>query len=574
MSLKAKVILIFSLVIIMGVGVIAYFAYQASVSRGLDIQISGPEKVLIGVPFEVRINVVNSSENLLQQVRLNVNLPEGMSFLGSPAAKNIDFRDLGSLNSGEVSQQTFRLINLDGQNTYKKITASGNYLAGSLSSRFQKEADFQLAVGDYALVLDIAAPQKIFSGESFDTQIIYKNISTGDFDNLKLVLEYPQSFTASRFTLKPDQGNNIWLLGGLRKGSENKFTVTGSLIGSDAATFDLKATLSATFLGQEYPINVNLATLGIAASPLSIKISLNGNTEYVAKAGDFLNYVLTYTNTTDIGLRDVIIKSQLIGEMFDFSQLTSSGSFSSSNNTITWNASQISSLSTLAPGESGNVSFSIRVKEVYPIRRLSDKNFTLKTRASIESPTVPNFVEASKTFSLSSLDTKVADQIKLNTKVFFRDALSGIVNKGPFPPRVNQPTQYTVHWQITNYSNDVKEVTVRAFLGGNVKFTGLAKVNSGSAVPTYNDRTQEVTWTISRIPATVGVISTPIEATFQIEATPSSSDVGRFMELIKDSSIKGTDEFTSLEVSYSNPSVTTQLPDDATVINTPGIVKQ
>ena len=574
MSLKAKIILIFTVMILLGGGVIAYFAYQASVSKGLDIQITGPEKVSIGIPFDVKMSVANSSENQLQQVRFNVNLPEGLAFLGSPVAKNVDYRDLGSLQAGEVSHQTFRLIALNGQNTYKKITAEGNYLAGSLSSRFQQGAEFQLAIGDYAITLDIATPQKVFSGESFDTQITYRNISTSDFENLKLTLEYPPTFTSSKFTLRPDIANNTWLLGGLRKGSENKFTVTGNIIGPDDATFDIKATLNAIFLGQEYPININTATLGIAASPLSIRIGLNNEPNYIAKAGDQLRYTLTYTNATDIGLRDVVIKAQLVGEMFDFVQLTSNGSFNSSNNTITWNASQIPALGTLAPGESGDITFGLKAKSAYPIRRLSDKNFLLKVRASIESPTVPNFVQANKTFSVSNLETKVAGQMNLATRVYFRDAASGIINDGPFPPRVNQPTEYTVHWRITNYSTDAREVTVKAFLGGNVRFTGVAKVSSGSAVPVYNDRTQEMTWTIPKIPATVGVISSPLEATFQISATPSSSDIGRFITLIQESSAKAIDDFTGLELTASSQSVTTQLPDDPTVINTPGIVKQ
>ncbi len=574
MSLKAKAILIFSVAIILGGGVIAYFGYQARVSRGLDIQITGPEKVLIGIPFDLRVSVVNTSDNQLQQVRLNISLPDGMAFVGSPATKNVDYRDLATLRPGDISQQTLRLIALNGQNTYKKITAEGNYLAGTLSSRFQKEADFQLAVGDYALALDIATPQKIFSGEAFETVLTYKNNSTQDLDGLRLTLEYPQGYTFARATLKPDISNNIWILGGLHKNSENKISVTGNLIGSDSASFDLKATLSASFLGQEYPINVNTATLGIASSPLSVKILLNGSQDYVANPGDALNYNIEYINTTDIGLQDVVLKVQLVGEMFDFSQLSSNGSFSSVNNTLTWNASHIPAFGSLAPGESGSVNFSIKAKSAYPIRRLSDKNFVLKARATIESPTVPNFVQASKTFSVSTLDTKVGDQVKVAAKVYFRDATSGVINKGPFPPKANQPTEFTVHWQITNYSNDIKDVTVTAFLGDNVKKTSYVKASSGGTVPSFNERTQEMTWVIPRVPATVGVISAPLEATFQIVATPSSADVGRFMTLIRESELKATDEFTGKEISAKAPAVTTQLPDDPTIVTTPGVVKQ
>ena len=205
---------------------------------------------------------------------------------------------------------------------------------------------------------------------------------------------------------------------------------------------------------------------------------------------------------------------------------------------------------------------------------MSDKNFTLKAKATIESPTVPSFVQATKTFSLASLETKVAGQVFIDTKAYFRDAASGIVNKGPFPPRINQPTQYTIHWLITNYATDIQNVTLKAFLGPNVKFTGVVKSSAGTSVPLYNDRTQEMTWTLAKVPATAGVISKPIEAIFQVSATPSSSDLGTFMPLVQETSLTAVDEFTNLELTGNDLPVTTQLPDDTTVISGQGIVAQ
>ena len=71
MSLKAKIVLIFTALAILGGGFIAYSIYQVRVSKGLAIQITGPEKAPVGVPFEAKINVANSSDNLLEQVLQN-----------------------------------------------------------------------------------------------------------------------------------------------------------------------------------------------------------------------------------------------------------------------------------------------------------------------------------------------------------------------------------------------------------------------------------------------------------------------------------------------------------------------
>lgn len=575
MSLKTKIILIFSIVAAIGLGIILFFAYQGGLAKGLKIEMDAPEKVPIGIPFDFKVNLSNEASAVLEEVRLSVSLPDGLAFVGSPQSKNVDFRDLKTLGSRSLIQQNFKLIALNGENTFKEITASVSYLSGSLSSRFQKEESANLAIGGYGIALDIATPQKVFSGENFDAEISYKNASGEDFSDLKLKMNYPLTYTFIKSTLAPDIGKNTWLLGGLRDGSENKFKITGNIIGPEGAFFDLKATIQTSFLGQTYDISTNAATISIAESPLSLKISLNGEDfDYIVKLGDTLTYTLGYVNNTDVGLRDVIIKAQILGSMFNFEGMqTGGGSFRSSDNTIIWNASNIQQLNTIAPGQSGEVSFALRAKTDYPIRRLSDKNFTVKVSASIESPTVPNFVAANRTFSMAALENKVAGRAEIDSKAYFRDAASGILNKGPFPPRVNQSTQYTIHWPITSFSTDIKNVEVRAFLAGNVKFVGVVK-SSGSSAPVYNERTQEIVWNIDRISATTGVISKPFEAIFQIEATPSSSDVGRFMELIRETNMKAIDEFTELELTDKDFSITTQLPDDPTVSGSQGMVTQ
>lgn len=562
--MNRRAILISGTVVLLILMLVGFFAYRARFSRGLELEFFVPEQALIGIPFDMRVGVSNSSGNVLENVRLALSLPEGLAFVGSPVSKNLDFRDLNNLGSGGLSQQTFKLVALNGENTFKRITAGVNYISGSLSSRFEKEVTKDVSIGGYGLVVDVAAPQKVFNGESFESEISFKNNSEIDLDNLKLKVDYPLTFTFIKSTLPPDVGNNTWVLGGLRKGSDMKFKISGNLIGPEGALFDLKATIESVFGGQSYPISSNSAAISIATSPISLKISLNGNDDYIVKTGDELNYRLSYVNNTDVGLRDVIIKAQLNGAMFDLGTINTNGSFRSSDGTLSWNASNVSGLSTLAPGESGSVEFRIRSKSDYPIKRLSDKNFILKVVGTIESPTVPHFVLEGRTVGFASIENKVRGRVELASLAYFRDAASGILNKGPMPPKVNQPTNFTIHWAITNYSTDLKDVEVRAFLGANVKCTGIIK-SSVSTIPTCNERTQEVVWLVPKVLATSGITGKPVEAIFQVEATPSSADLNRTMVIIQDTMLKSVDEFTGMELTNKDSAITTQLPDDPTV---------
>lgn len=564
--------------VIIGVIVIAaligggiFFWLQAKSARGLNIELVMPDEVLTGVPFELRAKAANSSSSVLKDARLSLTLPEGIVFLGQSAQKTVEYRDLGNLEAGSLVQESFKLLVTSGKNSIKKLSASVVYLPEKLGARFEKEASQNIAVGISGLQLDVVTPAKVFGGEDFETLITYKNIAPEDFRDLQLIIEYPPTFTFLKSDLPPDVEKREWHLGDLRTGSEGKLKITGNLIGPDDAFFDFRVFIKAKFLGEFYLINSRTATISLSPSPLSLAINLNEDPDFIARPGDVLNYIFNYTNRTDIALHNVVIRAKLVGAMFDFSKLVTNGAFRATDQTIIWNASADPGLLLVPSGGSGSVTLNLRVRSDYPIRRLGDKNFILKVSSEIESPTVPYFVAATKTLGLAKLETKVGGFVDIDTTVFFRDADSGILNQGSFPPRASQPTNYTVHWRIKNYGTDVSNVEVRAFLGPNVRMTGAVKSNFGAA-PIYNESAQEVLWQIPRIAATRGVIDQPPEAIFQIEATPSQA--GNYWPLIGITTLKAIDDFTGLEITDADEPVSTRLPDDLTVGSQQGIVLQ
>ncbi len=559
----------------MAVLIIGFFVYRASVARGMEVEIVPPPKVLVGVPFEVKVGVSNSSSNAFKNVNLALRLPKEFAFVGQPPTQESDSRAITALDQGGSAQQTFTVIALNGENTFKKISASATYNAGSFKSPFTKGAENNVVVGGHGVLVDIVTPQKVFSGVPFESEVSFKNVSGADFTDLKLKMTYPVAFSFVKSTVKPDIGNNTWILGDLRKGEETKFKITGILTGPEGAFFDLGATAEAVLEGQLYPIYTNAATISIAISPISMKISLNNDSGYIAGPGSNLSYTINYSNNTDVSLRDLIIKAKLDGVMYDLKSLSTSGTFRSSDNSIVWTAANFRPLSALAPGEIGSVTFSIRTKDSYPIKNSADKNFLLKVLATIDSPTVPYFVAEGKTESHANIENKVGGSVDLTARAYFRDPSSGIVNKGALPLSLNQPTQFTIHWRIVNHATDLRDVEVRAFLGGNVAFTGVTKSNAAT-IPTYNDRTQELIWRLPRIPANYGVLGKPTEAVFQVEALPSTQDVGRDMLLVQESTLTAIDDFTGLEAFDKDSTVTSRLLDEPTtggaVLQHPSVV--
>ena len=549
-----------------------FFIYQYLQSRGLSMDIKSPAEVNIGVPFDLTVNFNNQSRNILKNAQLRLNLPDGAVVLGASEEQRVFTEDLGDIGIGSLSQKTFRLLITKDENTIKQFQAFISYGASGIGqARFEEHKNFDLRINPAGVSLDLTPPDQVLSGAKFDLKINYHNLSQENFSGLELQLDYPASFSFDSAKPKPSTDNNLWKLKDLSPNSDGNIIVSGSLIGPSSSFFNFDVKLYMNIFGHRYLINQKSGSVTISPSPLELTLSLNEQDSYIAQLDGQLVYAVSYKNNSGVGLTDVVIKVKLIGDLYDFGTLQSKANFNSITNTLTWNASNVPELKVLSAGDSGMVIFQIRVKNQFPIRRLGDKNFSLKAEAEISSPTVPYYLSAAQTTGLANLETKVAGATKIETKAYFWDASSGIANHGLWPPKVNQPTQYTVHWLITNYSTDIHNVEVRAFLESGVTWTGKVKGNTDS-LPTYNDRTQEVIWTISKIPATKGVISSPLEVVFQIEATPDVTQAGNYQPLIKETSITALDDFTETRIQNQAAAVTTVLPDDLTIGQIKGIV--
>jgi hypothetical protein len=301
-------------------------------------------------------------------------------------------------------------------------------------------------------------------------------------------------------------------------------------------------------------INEKVAGLNISSAPLTLRIeniSAKEGSNDVVSSGKRVKYKIYYQNNSDVGLNDVVIKAKLTGEMFNFSQLRGDFFGPDQDNTITWNVANTPELRLIQPGPEKSVEFEIATKDSYPITGQGDKNFTLKIEAEISSPTVPYYTAGDKTAATAKIENKVAGDTEIESSLFLNDTSSGFINKGSLPPKVGAPIQFSIHWKITNYSDDIKNAEVKAFLQSGVAWTGRVKSNVVSK-PVYNERTQEVVWRIDKISAGKGVVDQPVEAVFQIEATPGANQVDGAMPILSETTLKAVDQFTGANIGNSN----------------------
>lgn len=557
-------LVVFSVILLAGMAAVGYFYFFKKPQPSVAIQITKPDEVLVGAPFSVTVAYSNESAQILKNAQISLAVPEDIVFVGGNAER-IREEAVGDIGPGSLNQRTFTLLVTKGERTIRPLIARLRYgIEGSTRAQFEGQTKADVSVGQAAIALRFTTPQTVFSGERFETKIEYQNNSRQEFRNLRIIAEYPPNFQVEETVPFPSQSNNEWDIQSLRPGEQGAIMISGSGIGEEGSFFAVRTKMMGELSGQEYQLNAQEASIGVSLAPLSLRILVNGDTGFIGKIGDVLRYTLIYRNNSDVPLQDLTAEASLVGELFDFKTLHTRGAFNSINNTLSWAVANVSDLRMLQPGEERSISFDVGLKKDFSIKRLSDKNYVLKARASIQSFTVPPGVQAQKTIAVAAKETKVQGRLDLRSAGYFYDAPSDILNKGPYPPKVNQPTQYSIHWKLTNYATDVKNIRVAAFLQSGAKFTGTVKSNVDT-FPLYNPTTGEVTWELPTLSSGRGILNPAPEVIFQIEAIPPITAVNQDLPLLSETTFHAEDVFTGVTLQGAAQAVTTALPDDSRI---------
>ncbi len=573
-----------------GLAAFIYYLLLPPSTPNIAITFSDPGTIVLGEPFPLTITVSNQSKSALRNTQLTLTLPAGISFVatGTTPGQRALMIPIGTLSSQTINPpQTIELIATGNPGTSQTANAVLTYsTAASPDTQFTNTANTSLAVGTQAaLTVSYTVPSNIFSGQNFDIAMNYQNNTGENMPGVDLQLQYPPAYTfisvsgtAPAETIW-DLGTlktKTWSLGDLPANATGTIIVTGNIVGPAGAQYQLTGVIGANFGGQNYPANIAPVNFAVTPSPLSFTIALNNSSTYIAGLGDNLDYVLTYTNDSNVTFQAMNISATLVGQMYDFKSLKTNGSFNSQSNTITWNTANAPALAAIPPGQSGSVDFTINTKSSFPIKLPSDKDYSLNVFAKAQSPTVPPNTAGANTVSVASLTSKVGGEIALTSDAFYKETAVGIKNTGPYPPKVDQPTTYTIHWSLVNYSTDMQNVTISAYLQSGTTFTGVATSTglTSTTLPVYNAGTGEVTWTIPYVPATAGVISAPVMAVFQVTNTPAVNQVGQQVTLMGPATLTATDAYTGAAISQSTNAIITQLPDDPFVKNQNGDVTQ
>lgn len=553
-------------IIILVLATFGIFKYMQSAfsEEKVIVSISGVQDAPSGELLAYEISYSNNNRAALKDAVLRATYPESFKPLENENFK-VEGRTSGIFTIGEIAGKSNGKIVLNGnaysaKGTLVYIKSDLIYKPSGSNSQFVAKNQLAVNINSSPVSLEIMAPQELVSGDAMDYEIKYINNGKEDFNNIKIKADYPEGFTFSKADPRNSEGNNTWHIGKILAGQSGKIVVSGKLEGNRDEVKNIIAYIGISENEQFINYNEGKSSTAIIASPVIIEQTVNGVKETNIKAGDILKFVIRYKNDSAAGLRDVIITDKIDSPILDYSSLDlRQGAFDQNNKIITWKGADNSNLRFLGPGQTGEITFNIRVKPVVSAENANDKNFTLSSIVKIDSPDIKSSLQENKIIAGNSLNMKLETKLSLDVKGYFNDSV--ISNSGPIPPQVGKATTYTIHWKIANAFNDVSNAQVSAVLPAGATMTGNIMPNDGRLA--YNSRNNSAVWEIGNLAAGAGILTPPKEVSFQIQITPAQNQLDSVVDLVGPAIFSAKDLFTNSDVFFIAGKKDTELREDS-----------
>ena len=549
-----KWLVLLALILFIVAIVILLFGKPSFSEDQVILKLEGPTQASVGDEVVYKIKYGNKTKLELNNLKFKFIYPEeSIVFKDDEILKELtETFTTDTLQSGELGEKEFRAFLVGDRGNIKNAKVELEFRAGNLRSSFEKSDTLSTTLVSVPISLTLVAPPSVVSGQTINYILDYRNESGDNISDIRFEFTYPDGFVVQERAPQPS-GTNIWSVPLLKRGEGGRISIKGILTGREGGVKTISVSLKRGING-EFVDYQKAATSSIISNPLlTLDVFVNDSKDYSAHLEDRLQYTVRYKNNSNFNLIGLNLEVKPEGEMYDIETLDTKGGFYDSlSETILWNAAVVSDFSALPPNRSGEVKFSVNIKNSFPSGGVGGRNFSVKVAAKLRTPNTPSGVEG-EVVATADLVTKVGTQPTLSQTAFYNDSAFG--PSGPLPLEVGQETVFTVHWQLINPGNDMSNVEVRAVLPPGVMWKSIVSVGLGQSEPSFDPNTSEVIWNVGILPQGTGVLIPKYEASFQVGVKPSV--VGQTPTLMKNGKFSGTDSFTKEHIILNTPDLTT-----------------
>ncbi len=531
-------------------------------SDHVDISIEGPTTVAGGEGVPLLVTVKNANPVAVTNVSLTLQYPDGTTEADDTSKALTHYTEsLDDLPAGGSVRKTARAAFFGKENQKVSIPITVEYRTGNSNAVFVKKAQYEFTISTSPVGLTVTSLSEVASGQSVTLSVLVRSNASASLENVAVRAEYPFGFspTAPSGTLFP--------IGSLAPGEEREIRVTGTLSGQDGeervfrfTAGSLKSESSKDF-GISYTANDTTVTIAKPFFTVALGLNRDDAPTIVAKAGEPIAGLLTWTNALPVAIQDGAISVALTGDALDAGSVdVTNGFYRSSDKTIRYDRDTVAGLASLKSGDTGNGSFTLMTKTGSAMNQLRNPSITLAVSVSgrrVGQNNVPESVSSTLTRTIKiQSDLSLAMRAVRTTGPF--------KNTGPWPAVADQETTYTVLLTAGNTVNTVANTVAKMKLPSYVRFTGGGNTQGGV---TYNEATREVSWNLGDVAP-----GASREAAFQIALLPSVSQKGTSPTLVSDGTISGFDRFVQKQVDAAAPSIDTELKTDPAYQSSNGVV--
>lgn len=547
---------------VIALGVAFFSIYRAGSvlsSKNVDVTVLGNSFVGAGEELPLQVAIANTNAVPLEGATLTLMYPKGaVDTNGGELVR--DVHQIGEVLPGKTTTENFTAVLYGEQGTSHTITAHLEYKLAGSSAVFIKEKTFSVIINASPIRLTVDGPAASASNQPFTLTI--RNLFMGDkpLEHAIVRIEYPSGYVFQSAVPAPVSGNNIWTLGDMTKGTEQVIQIKGKLIGEQQDEKAFRIYVGTPESDTDFRVAVAYTSAlhsVIIEQPFvtaDITIGTSGPDTDVAPVtyGNPIQGSIAWTNNAAIPIASAKFTLAIDSPEVDMNTIVApNANIDAVARTITWSAMSDEQIASIDAGASGTFPFTLNmlpgttapgdvgltlsVDGVFP-----DRDYAPVSIAGIDQKTI-----------------RFASQLQFAAASLY--STGGIKNTGPFPPKADVATTYTLQWTILPVQNALSNVRASAVLPSTVTWTGVTSPSNESIA--YNNDTRTVTWDIGPMPKNTGLAQGRTIA-FQVQVKPSKTQVGSELQLLGETSISGTDAIANVPLAATRQPLTTRLFSD------------
>ena len=516
----------------------------------VSISISAPQQIPSGHEINYLLTVFNNENTTIKGIVVDMIYPQGFSFESSnPSPSKLDGSEFSvpDLPSGQSVPIGIRGTIVGNANEYKTVSAVMHYQFTTFNSTFIAQNQSRTQITNSNIVLSFDGQNSVPNEQTLDYALTYSNNTANDLQNIQLKLTLPDNFGMSSASPQLDSQNSL-NIPVLPANTSGKLDIVGKFqngaIGSKQ-TFTAEA-IGPDSNGQKVSLSINNFDVLINNTPLAVTMNVtdtssqNQSTANVVNPGDVLQFSLIYQNNGTVVATGVSLLVTLNGAAYDLATIQARNA-SISGNLVTWDASSVSDFNSLQPNKSGNVQFTVAIKN--PAIKNKQTNLSLTAQSLIKS------VEYTEGFQSSQASLKIQTVPTINGSIRY--------SSGANPPQTGQSTTYLVTLSVGNSTNNLNNAQLTLNMPNILGFDTTSISSSEINNVTYNRNTKGLTWNLGTLATHLGDFNALRKLQFNLTITPPQSSQGQVMTLVNNISLTGQDDFTSNTISKTIRDLTT-----------------